>query len=550
MDDEFLDSLRGQGKLAYHRITQHAVAVAYGGCAAAAIFFQQCYYSAFDRHPELVRELLTGPVPDRYIEIEEEIFDANHTVLLSPRKGRCEWALRRAQVNGYGGSIIYTWFKKRKDAEEYRKDGSFPSDAGTFGSHVVAYVTDPLSKNKIIIFDPQQQDAIKDFDKPGGIAIAAERSYEKGTFYKLDCIKDEWEEGPLNHLLGRRDLDAASIKDSNEHVVLDFITSIGIPEDRSGVPLNPVSFYTASSRKRMLDFQPPKPTKVKPDEVELVGVEWIKEYRESPKEIAKSLQDLKTSRPYGSKKRTWPEAEIVEYRALQKTLREKREEDELDGLIVLKRKRTLREEPTIKEVPIGPDPEVEEVVPDTKKAKKRKLQRFSDKPLHPLEVGRGRGNGESALGNKAAHYALSEDDIRKVVGNVPIYRYPELENMSSPDQMFKGARAAVLLFLTDNKDTGHWLTVLDQPDHYEVFDSFGVGAWGFLCGVVMSVEMFFEWFEQVLRGDLKRWPGSVQPSSMSPRSTCSLPVKKHFATLLNHISFSHPTRPPRPADCN
>jgi hypothetical protein len=45
--------------------------------------------------------------------------------------------------------------------------------------------------------------------------------------------------------------------------------------------------------------------------------------------------------------------------------------------------------------------------------------------------------------------------------------------------MFKGSKAAILLFLTENRDDGHWLTVLDQPDHIEVFDSFGVSAWCF-----------------------------------------------------------------------
>jgi len=492
MDDEFLDHLRGQGKLAYHRITQHALAVAYGGCAAATLFFQQCYYSAFDRHPELVREILNGPSPDRYRGIEKEIFGANALVLFngwnhSFRKDydSCQVALRKAQVNGYGGSIIYSWFRKKADAEFYRKDGEYPKDKRASGAHILAYVTDPLSKNKIIIFDPQQQNAIEDFEKPGGVAIAAEKSYEKGTFYKLDCIKDVWKEGPFNHLLNRRggDFDAASMRDSMDHVVLDYITSIGIPEDRSGIPLNPVSFYTASSKQRKLHYEPPKPTKIKPDadgEVELVGsVEWIKEYRESPKEIAKSLQDLKTSRPYGIKGRTWPDEEIAEFRAKQKELREEREEHELDGPVVLKRKRTLQEEPKVKEVPIEPDPEVEEVVPEAKKAKKRKLRRFSDKPLKPEEVGRGRGSGPSPfspLGEKVANYALSEDDIRGVVGNIPIYRYPELDDMKTPEEMFKGHKAAVLLFLTDDQDTGHWLTVLDRPDHYEVFDSYGVGA--------------------------------------------------------------------------
>jgi len=78
---------------------------------------------------------------------------------------------------------------------------------------------------------------------------------------------------------------------------------------------------------------------------------------------------------------------------------------------------------------------------------------------------------------KVAEYPLSEDDIRKIAGKVPIYRYPDLAHMTNPDQMFNGSKAAVLLFLTDDNDTGHWLTVLNHPNEIEVFDSFGVGAW-------------------------------------------------------------------------
>ena len=80
---------------------------------------------------------------------------------------------------------------------------------------------------------------------------------------------------------------------------------------------------------------------------------------------------------------------------------------------------------------------------------------------------------------KAEQYALSEDDIRKLAGNIPIYRYPELENFSTPEEMFKGNKAVVLLFLTEDKNTGHWLAVLNHPHQIEVFDSYGVSPWCF-----------------------------------------------------------------------
>jgi hypothetical protein len=92
------------------------------------------------------------------------------------------------------------------------------------------------------------------------------------------------------------------------------------------------------------------------------------------------------------------------------------------------------------------------------------------------------GSGSSdATGSGAgtARYALTEDDLRKLLGgDVPIHRYPDLEDMNSPKDLFKGKGMAILLFLTENKNEGHWLAVLDHPDHYEVFDSYGTAIDG------------------------------------------------------------------------
>ena len=96
------------------------------------------------------------------------------------------------------------------------------------------------------------------------------------------------------------------------------------------------------------------------------------------------------------------------------------------------------------------------------------------------DEGKAEGKG---LPSAVMHYALGEDDIRKLCGPVPIYRYPELQKFASPEEMFKGADAVVLLFLTESKDIGHWLAVLNFPNHYEVFDSFGVSV---SCALVIS----------------------------------------------------------------
>jgi hypothetical protein len=50
--------------------------------------------------------------------------------------------------------------------------------------------------------------------------------------------------------------------------------------------------------------------------------------------------------------------------------------------------------------------------------------------------------------------------------------------MQDLSDLFKGSPAAVLLFLTESENVGHWICVLDKPDHVEVFDSFGTAIDG------------------------------------------------------------------------
>jgi hypothetical protein len=109
---------------------------------------------------------------------------------------------------------------------------------------------------------------------------------------------------------------------------------------------------------------------------------------------------------------------------------------------------------------------------------------FSDmKSYHRLAglaapVLKGGAVAEDTKPSNPAEYAFSDADITAALGPVPIHRYPELKGMSSPDSLFKGNKAAVLLFLTEGRNNGHWLAVLDHDSHYEVFDSFGTAIDG------------------------------------------------------------------------
>ena len=79
--------------------------------------------------------------------------------------------------------------------------------------------------------------------------------------------------------------------------------------------------------------------------------------------------------------------------------------------------------------------------------------------------------GRSALA-RAKGYALSDDDIRKALGDdISILSYPTLsEHQSIP---FDSKGRCILLYLTFSENSGHWVCLLDKKDHIEYFDSYG-----------------------------------------------------------------------------
>jgi hypothetical protein len=90
----------------------------------------------------------------------------------------------------------------------------------------------------------------------------------------------------------------------------------------------------------------------------------------------------------------------------------------------------------------------------------------------------GSATNDSGSDSDPMEYAYTDSDIRAALGNVPIHKYPELKAMASPDALFKRHKAVILLFLTEGRNEGHWIAVLDHGTNYEVFDSFGVAIDG------------------------------------------------------------------------
>lgn len=70
-------------------------------------------------------------------------------------------------------------------------------------------------------------------------------------------------------------------------------------------------------------------------------------------------------------------------------------------------------------------------------------------------------------------YALGDDDIAKMLPKTNIFTYPYLKQVKHIDEIFDNEGRAVMLYLTENDHTGHWVGLLRKPDHIEFFDPYG-----------------------------------------------------------------------------
>jgi len=71
-------------------------------------------------------------------------------------------------------------------------------------------------------------------------------------------------------------------------------------------------------------------------------------------------------------------------------------------------------------------------------------------------------------------YPLSDSDIRKILGrDIKIITYPDLNGFRSIDQAFDAKGRCIMLYLTQNETTGHWVCMLNKPSGIEFFDPYG-----------------------------------------------------------------------------
>jgi hypothetical protein len=98
-------------------------------------------------------------------------------------------------------------------------------------------------------------------------------------------------------------------------------------------------------------------------------------------------------------------------------------------------------------------------------------QAIKQKIAATLSSVRRTSGGSQGMGNEG--YALTDTDIQKILGGTSLFKYPELEGMSSIDDAFDDAGRAIMLYLTENADTGHWVCMLKKGKTVEYFDPYG-----------------------------------------------------------------------------
>lgn len=75
---------------------------------------------------------------------------------------------------------------------------------------------------------------------------------------------------------------------------------------------------------------------------------------------------------------------------------------------------------------------------------------------------------------QAKEYSLSDDDIRKLLGeDIKITPYADLANVHNINELFDRKGRAILFFPQENERVGHWCAMIKEGRHIEFFDPYG-----------------------------------------------------------------------------
>jgi hypothetical protein len=140
---------------------------------------------------------------------------------------------------------------------------------------------------------------------------------------------------------------------------------------------------------------------------------------------------------------------------------------------------------------------------------------------------------------KLEMYSLSNDDLHKILGPVRIITYPDLEK-ETLDTLFKEQPYVIILFLTEDENTGHWQCMLKREGgkQLEVFDSFGVKVDGNRKWLSKDRQQALDQTLPNIHNLVKGFPGELVYNNVKlqedSRNTCG----RHIASRILHDHLS------------
>ena len=70
-------------------------------------------------------------------------------------------------------------------------------------------------------------------------------------------------------------------------------------------------------------------------------------------------------------------------------------------------------------------------------------------------------------------YPLSDSDILKILPGLRVLSYPDLNDMSQIEDAFDDKGRCLILYLTEDEHTGHWVCMIKKGKTIEYFDPYG-----------------------------------------------------------------------------
>ena len=83
------------------------------------------------------------------------------------------------------------------------------------------------------------------------------------------------------------------------------------------------------------------------------------------------------------------------------------------------------------------------------------------------------GKSEEEKDEEILEYPLSDSDIKKILPGLNVISYPELNDMTHIDQAFDRDGRCMILYLTEDEHTGHWVCMIKKGNNIEYFDPYG-----------------------------------------------------------------------------